>query len=435
MKKRWLTVLLALLLFVCGVQMTVSAGTSVSKILVSQKPTKTVYTVGDTLNTAGMKLKVTCSDGTSKEISSGFTCSPTKLTAAGNTWITVKYGGTATAFNVKVSKKIKSVTIAKKPTKLTYTVGDTFNASGMKLKVTYTDNTTAEVTSGWTCTPTKLNTAGQQKITVKYGTGATGFYVKVGKKIKSVTITKKPTKLTYTVGDAFNASGMKLKVTYTDNTTAEVTSGWTCTPTKLNTAGQQKITVKYGTGATGFYVTVSETSNLPKLTNSNAAQVLKKQLWWFAGFMNCFAGNFYEDDYFYDSDNDYIYYRSRDCNNKADYVKLMRNYLIISDEYINLVFDFKEVNNHFYVGVPISDSGGYYLNSVKIKEYKDGAYYITADWYGLGNEYNTTDILKVVIQNGKYKIQTSYFQNYQKSNVPTISPTAVIETVDGFNFY
>ena len=266
MKKRWLTVLLALLLFMCGVQMTVSAGTSVSKILVSQKPTKTVYTVGDTLNTAGMKLKVTCSDGTSKEISSGFTCSPTNLTAAGNTWITVKYGGTATAFNVKV-----------------------------------------------------------------------------GKKIKSVTITKKPTKLTYTVGDTFNASGMKLKVTYTDNTTAEVTSGWTCTPTKLNTAGQQKITVKYGTGATGFYVTVSETSNLPKLTNSNAAQVLKKQLWWFAGFMNCFAGNFYEDDYFYDSDNDYIYYRSRDCNNKADYVKLMRNYLIISDEYINLVFDFKEV--------------------------------------------------------------------------------------------
>ena len=150
------------------------------------------------------------------------------------------------------------MTIAKKPTKQTYNVGETFAPAGMKLKVTYSDNSTAEITSGFTYTPTgKLNTAGQQKIVVSYGGKSTGFYVTVNKVISSVTIAKKPTKQTYNVGEFFNPSGMKLKVIYSDNTTAEITDGFTFTPSgQLNTAGQQKIVVSYGGKSTGFYVTV-----------------------------------------------------------------------------------------------------------------------------------------------------------------------------------
>ena len=236
-----------------------AAGKTISSVTIAKKPTKQTYTVGESFNAAGMKLKVTYADNTTAQITSGFTCTPSgKLTTAGQQKIVVTYGGKSTGFYVTVTKAISTVTIAKKPTKQTYTVGESFNSAGMKLKVTYADNTTAEITSGFTCTPSgKLTTVGQQKIVVSYGGKSTGFYVTVTKAISSVTIAKKPNKQTYNVGESFNAAGMKLKVTYNDNTTAEITSGFTCTPSgKLNTAGQQKIVVSYGGKSTGFYVTV-----------------------------------------------------------------------------------------------------------------------------------------------------------------------------------
>ena len=249
-----------------GFPVTVTANATVKQIRVTQRPTKTTYVVGETLNTAGMKVTVTYSDDTTQVITSGFVCTPTKLETAGTQWITVKYGGTATATPVTVNasaKTVSAVTIAKKPTKQTYTVGETFAPAGMKLKVTYTDNTTSEITSGFTYTPTgKFTTTGQQKIVVSYGGKSTGFYVTVNqaaKAVSSVTIAKKPAKQTYTIGESFNSAGMKLKVTYTDSTTAEITSGFTYTPTgSLNTAGQQKIVVSYGGKSTGFYVTVNK---------------------------------------------------------------------------------------------------------------------------------------------------------------------------------
>ena len=154
------------------------------------------------------------------------------------------------------------MTIANKPTKQTYTVGDTFAPAGMKLKVTYSDNTTEVITSGYTYTPTgKLNTEGQQKIVVSYGGKSTGFYVTVnkpsGNTVTSVLIGKLPTKKTYKRGETFDPTGMTVKVTYADGTTSVMAGGYTYTPSApLTKAGQQVITVGYGGKYTGFKVTV-----------------------------------------------------------------------------------------------------------------------------------------------------------------------------------
>ena len=231
---------------------------TLSSVTVSQKPSKTAYVAGDTLNTSGLKLTAAYSNGTTKEITSGFTCTPTKLNTLGQQTVTVSYGGKSASFTVTVNEPpVSSVTISKKPTKLTYWVGDSFNSAGMKLKITYTNNTTKEITSGFTCTPTKMTTTGQQKIVVSYGGKATGFYVTVNAlTVTSVAVSQKPAQLIYAVGEAFNPAGMKLKVTYSNNSTKEITSGFTCTPTKMTAAGEQKIVVSYSGKATGFFVTV-----------------------------------------------------------------------------------------------------------------------------------------------------------------------------------
>ena len=240
----------------------ITVNKAISSVAIAKKPTKQTYTVGESFNSAGLKLKVTYTDGTTEEITSGFTYSPGKLNTVGQQKVIVTYKGKSTGFYVTVNKVVSTVAIKTKPTKTVYNYGDTFNAAGMKLKVTYADNTTEEITSGFTYTPTdKLTTAGQQKIVVSYGGKSTGCYVTVNKVISSVTIKTLPTKRTYTVGESFNSAGLKLKVTYTDNSTEEIASGFTCTPGKLSTVGQQKIVVSYKGKSTGFYVTVEKAAS------------------------------------------------------------------------------------------------------------------------------------------------------------------------------
>lgn len=74
---------------------------------VSTKPTKTAYEIGESLNTSGLKLKLTYSDGSTETITSGFTTSGFSSATAGTKTVTVKYNGLTTTFTVTV----KNVTV------------------------------------------------------------------------------------------------------------------------------------------------------------------------------------------------------------------------------------------------------------------------------------------------------------------------------------
>lgn len=76
----------------------------VTSLAIATQPTKTSYSVGDTLNTAGLTLKATYNNDTVKTISSGFTCNVSKLTSTGSQTVTVSYGGKTVSFMVSVAK-------------------------------------------------------------------------------------------------------------------------------------------------------------------------------------------------------------------------------------------------------------------------------------------------------------------------------------------
>lgn len=95
------------------------------------------------------------------------------------------------------------------------------------------------------------------------------FYVKKGgsstpaKTLSSITVTP-PTKTTYTVGDSFDATGMVVTATYSDASTADVTSSATTDfATQVASAGNKTVTVSYSeegitkTGAFNITVTAS----------------------------------------------------------------------------------------------------------------------------------------------------------------------------------
>lgn len=63
--------------------------------------------------------------------------------------------------------KLSAIDVITAPAKTIYTVGETFDPAGMVVEATYTNGSTANVT-GYTCSPTTLNTVGTQAITVSY---------------------------------------------------------------------------------------------------------------------------------------------------------------------------------------------------------------------------------------------------------------------------
>ena len=226
---------------------------------VATKPSKTSYFVGDSLNTSGLTLTATYNDGSKKTITSGFTCTPTKLSTAGTQKITVQYGGKSTSFDVTVSEVVMTgISVATKPSKTSYFVGDTLNTSGLTLTASYNNGAKKTITSGFTCTPTKLSTASTQKITVQFGGLTTSFDVTVSEVVMTgISVATKPSKTSYFVGDSLNTSGLTLTAIYNNGSKKTITSGFTCTPTKLSTAGIQTITVQYGGKTTSFNVTVT----------------------------------------------------------------------------------------------------------------------------------------------------------------------------------
>ena len=72
-------------------------------------PSQTEYFVGDTLDTTGLQLTATNTNGTTEQITNGFTCSPMTLDSSGTQTITVSYGGKTAYFSVSVQEASWSV--------------------------------------------------------------------------------------------------------------------------------------------------------------------------------------------------------------------------------------------------------------------------------------------------------------------------------------
>lgn len=120
-------------------------------------PDKTDYVVGESLNTTGMQLRANYTDGTTTTITSGWSAA-CDLTKAGASTVTVTYGGKTVTFavtvraqEVEVTKEVtlRSLSILTMPQKTEYTVGDSFDPTGLVLLATYSDGTTKKITDGY----------------------------------------------------------------------------------------------------------------------------------------------------------------------------------------------------------------------------------------------------------------------------------------------
>jgi uncharacterized protein YjdB len=177
-----------------------------------------------------------------------------------------------TAFNDDVisALTLTGIAITTPATKLTYTVGDPLDITGLVVTGTYSDQSTqvesitaADVT-GFDSTALNAN----ETLTITYGSQTTTYTVAINAAtvvtptLGSIEITTPATKTTYAVGDTLDITGLVVTGTYSDNstqvetiTTADVTGFDSSTANSAET-----LTITYGGFTTTYNVAINAAS-------------------------------------------------------------------------------------------------------------------------------------------------------------------------------
>ena len=130
---------------------------NLSSIEVTNEPDKTTYEAGEDFDATGMEVTahyVDAADNThTKNVvlnNGSLTISPSTNLTAGTTSVSISFAGKSTTQAITVSAPItwdlKSIAVTTAPTKTTYTVGETFDPTGMVVTATYENHDNTEQT-------------------------------------------------------------------------------------------------------------------------------------------------------------------------------------------------------------------------------------------------------------------------------------------------
>jgi len=120
-------------------------GKTLNSIKITTNPSKTMYIIGEKLDTTGMVVTATYSDGTTEVIdNSKLDIKGFDSETVGEKTITVSYQGKTAEFKVNVYQEgnlpdLESIEITTLPTKIKYNLGEDLELDGMVVTATYND--------------------------------------------------------------------------------------------------------------------------------------------------------------------------------------------------------------------------------------------------------------------------------------------------------
>ncbi len=235
-----------------------------SSISIINQPDKVDYIMGEQLDLTGLRVQVNYGDKSVGEVTD-YTVSGFDSSVEGTCQVTVKWMAAdgysyTTKFTVNIidpRPKLTGILIDTLPDKQEYARKDSLDLTGMIVKATYTDGSSAAIT-GYTVSGYNALKSGTQTITVTYGDFTTSFIVKVGVEVRKIEIATAPDKTEYFVGEALETEGLTVKVTYTDGSTKIITESYVLEGFDSDTAGTKTVTVQYGGQTATFVVEVKE---------------------------------------------------------------------------------------------------------------------------------------------------------------------------------
>ena len=158
------------------------------------------------------------------------------------------------------ANRLNPLELVSKPSKLTYSVGEELDLTGMQLAVQVDGAKIPVAVEDCTVTGFDSSKVGEQEIIVVYETEdtiySTVFTVRVVS-VTSITLATKPAKLSYTYGETLDTTGLSILVHYSDGTEDFVSEGLHVTGYSAKTVGLQKLRVSYQDRTTSFSIKVN----------------------------------------------------------------------------------------------------------------------------------------------------------------------------------
>ena len=163
----------------------------------------------------------------------------------------LSYFGQLPDISIPVGGKLDSINVTTQPEMTEYCIGDVFDPAGMKVTATYqgSEGSFTKEIDGYTYDTVAFTEAGTKTITISYTHGGVTKTTSIQVTVKNATlekieVTTPPNKTAYSVGAAFDPTGMVVTATYSDGSTKAIT-GYTYSPETFS-AGDKTVTITYG---------------------------------------------------------------------------------------------------------------------------------------------------------------------------------------------
>ncbi len=258
--------LLALLLVVFAAFSLVGCGGDAIVESISISGQETEFEIGETFNQGDLKVIAKLSDGTEIDITNQIKVEQNVDTNTAGTYaVLISYNGFYTAYEVKVNAKEPEATLIKidvDGAKSTFTVGDVFESTGLKVTATMSDGTTKDVTADAKITQSAdMNTTGKYAVVVSYE-GQNAVYEIVvnalssNATLQSINVTGAKTE--FVAGDTFATTGLVVTANFSDGSTQNVTDKALVTQNAdMNVAGKYAVVVSYAGQNAVYEITVA----------------------------------------------------------------------------------------------------------------------------------------------------------------------------------
>lgn len=160
------------------------------------------------------------------------------------------------ATNATVDWLIKAtkIEIISLPSKLKYKKDEYFNSSGLAVKATYNNGTSAEI-SDYVISYPDMSSAGTKTVTITYDEQTATFDIEVIA-ISKIEITTLPNKLEYRKNETLDTTGLVVSTIWTDGSKEVLADGYTVSELDSAETGEKTITVTYQTFTATFTVEV-----------------------------------------------------------------------------------------------------------------------------------------------------------------------------------
>lgn len=182
-----------------------------------------------------------------------------RVTQVNNNWGYTNYNGVNGWVCLDYSVytvTLDSISIAQKPSKTTYYVGDKLNTDGLQIKANYSNNQSEQLSKDFSVSG-DTSSPGAKKVTVKYKDKTTTYDITVNSlSVESISLYDNNIKKEYKINDTVNTDDIELCVKYANGTEDRISSGITA-DYDFSTSGTKTVTLNYGGKSTSYEVMVT----------------------------------------------------------------------------------------------------------------------------------------------------------------------------------